>query len=377
MKKYSKYALTFSVKKVSVINITIVGMGNIGTQFAVHCAEKKHNVTVYGSKPEKISSHLTIIDENGSVIHSGDIVSSTRNEKTAFENADVIFITVPAYCMKNIAEKILPYAKKGLKIGLIPGTGGGECAFSQCMKHGTVIFGLQRVPSVARLVKYGETVRAVGYRKTLYTAALPSSYSKWCSELVSELFDIPCIDMPNYLNVTLTPSNPILHTTRLRCIFKDYQNGKLYDNVPLFYEDWNNESSDLLIKCDNEVQEICSKLKEFDLRYVKSLKDHYESYTAEEMTEKISGIKGFKKIETPTVKVDGKYKPDLNSRYFTSDFKYGLSILVQIADFVGCKAPAMRDTLLWYEKIEQNQKQFCYNDYNINSISDFINFYKQ
>lgn len=32
----------------------------------------------------------------------------------------------------------------------------------------------ERVPSVARLVEYGKSVCATGYRKTLYAAALPT-----------------------------------------------------------------------------------------------------------------------------------------------------------------------------------------------------------
>lgn len=29
------------------MKITIVGAGNVGTQFAVHCAEKRHDVIIY------------------------------------------------------------------------------------------------------------------------------------------------------------------------------------------------------------------------------------------------------------------------------------------------------------------------------------------
>ncbi|MBR4376501.1 MAG: NAD(P)-binding domain-containing protein, partial [Spirochaetia bacterium] len=37
------------------MKITIVGGGNIGTQFAIHCAEKGHDVVIFTSKPEKFS----------------------------------------------------------------------------------------------------------------------------------------------------------------------------------------------------------------------------------------------------------------------------------------------------------------------------------
>lgn len=83
------------------------------------------------------------------------------------------------------------------------------------------------------------------------------------------------------MNLTLIPSNPILHTTRLRKLFEDYTDGIVYYRVPLFYEEWTHETSQLLFKCADEVQTLCKLLNQFDLSYVKSLKLHYESSTPE------------------------------------------------------------------------------------------------
>ena len=302
------------------MNITIAGAGNIGTQFAVHCAEKNHNVTVYTSKPEKISKDLMIVDENGREIHRGQISNVTGDEGEAFENADIIFVTMPAFCMDAISQKIYPYVHKGLMICLVPGTGGGEFAFKKCIDRGAGLFGMQRVPSVARLIEYGKTVEAVGYRKELYVAALPECEVAGCADILNSIFDMECKPLPNYLTLTLTPSNPILHPSRLRTIFGEYRDGVIYDSLPLFYEDWDDKSSELLLRCDDEVQDICRRFEMFDLTYVKSLRVHYESFDAHSMTRKISGIKAFKGLKTPSVKVDGGYIPDFSSRYFRSDF---------------------------------------------------------
>lgn len=360
------------------MNITVVGAGNIGTQFAVHCAEKKNNVTVYGSKPEKISKKLSVVNEDGKIIHSGVISNSTSDEKTAFENADLIIVTMPAFCMKSVADKIYPYAKSGMKICLVPGTGGGECAFKPCLDKGAVVFGLQRVPSVARLVEYGKCVRATGYRDELFVSAIPNYATEECRRIIGDIFsEIKCSALPMYLNLTLTPSNPILHTTRLRILFKDYRDGYVYENVPLFYEGWNDETSELLFKCDSEVQEICKKLSMFDLTYVKSLSEHYESSTPEALTKKIQSIKGFKGITSPNVNVENGFIPDLNSRYFTADFPYGLAILVQIADFIGTDAVNMKETLKWYSDLIGEHKEFSFADYGIKNTDDFLAFYSK
>lgn len=359
------------------MNITIVGAGNVGTQFAVHCAEKGHKVTIYGSKPEKISRKLTVVDENDEVIHKGTIAKATNSEEEAFSNADLIFVTMPATLMKSNAAKIEPFARPGMKICIAPGTGGGECAFRGCIEKGAAVFGVQRVPSVARLVEYGKTVRAVGYRGEMFVAALPNSETAECSKLIESILDIKTSPLPNYLNITLTPSNPILHTTRLRNLYGDYHEGVVYESVPLFYEDWNNETSELLLACDDEVQELCKTLDYFDLSYVKSLRVHYESPTAGAMTKKISSIAGFKALTSPTVKVEGGYIPDFNSRYFTADFSYGLAILMQIAEFVGIDAPNMKETLDWYYGLVGKRDEYRFSDYGINSYKEFIEFYSK
>lgn len=358
------------------MNITIIGGGNIGTQFAVHCAQKHHRVKIYSSKPERFVKHLVIVDEKSIVVREGDIVAATDNAAEAFGDADLIFVTVPAFCMKKVENKIYPYIGKGTKIGLIPGTGGGEWTFRREIEKGAVVFGLQRVPSVARLVKYGEIVCAAGYRKELHVAALPHTYSEEIAQVISGVFDMPCVALPNYLNLTLTPSNPILHTTRLKTIFKNYHTGLTYDTLPLFYENWNDESSQLLLKCDDELQKMCSVLTEFDLSYVKSLKCHYESETPQQLTAKITSIESLKGLKTPSVEIKGKYIPDLNSRYFTADFTFGLGILVQIADLLEVKVPNMRETLQWYTNFASEQETFQFIDYSVKCKNDFLQLYR-
>lgn len=359
------------------MNVTIVGAGNIGTQFAAHCAEKGHKVTMFGSKPDRISKVLTVVNENDEIIHRGTIEKATSNIEEAFSDAELVFVIMPATLMAENAKKIEPFAKPGMKICIVPGTGGGECAFKGCVEKGATVFGVQRVPSVARLVEYGKTVRAVGYRGEMFVSAIPHSETEECCKVIEDIIGIKTTPLPNYLNITLTPSNPILHTTRLRNLYGDWHEGVVYKNVPLIYEEWNNETSELLLACDDEVQSLCQALKQFDLSYVKSLRIHYESPTADAMTKKISSIAGFKGLTSPTVAVDGGFIPDFDSRYFTADFSYGLAILVQIANFVGIDAPNMKDTLAWYYGLVGKRDEFNFMDYGIETIKDFVDFYSR
>ena len=314
------------------MKITIVGGGNIGTQFAVHCAEKKHEVTVYTSNPEMFDGHLSIVDEMGNITHEGRIKLATSDPETAFRDADFIMITMPSTMMRQAADLVYEHADDQPIIGVVPGNGGSECAFRKCIERGNPFFGLERVPAIARLVKKGAIVKSTGYRDELHVASISSLDTETCCCLIQDIYNIPTLPIPNFLNLTMTPSNPILHTTRLRTLFRDWHPGLTYEYVPLFYEEWNDASSELLIACDEEVQDICRALPEYHLEYVKSLRVHYESPTAEAMTRKISSIAAFKGLTTPTVEVEGGLIPDLHSRYFTADFSYGLTVIKQVAD---------------------------------------------
>lgn len=355
--------------------ITIVGAGNVGTQTAVHCARKGHNVKIFTPNYKKINDELCIVNEDYNLTYSAIIDGATDNIREAFEDVDIVFVTVPAMVMKSVADKIKIYASDKMKICLLPGTGGGEWAFKECIECGATVFGLQRVPSVARLVEYGKKVKAVGYRNELCVAAIPKKETVKCCQLIQNIFDIKTVPLPNYLNITLTPSNPILHTTRLKTIFRDYCDGIVYESVPLFYEEWDDMSSELLLKCDDEVQKICIKLKKFDLSYVKSLREHYNSFSVREMTDKITSIKSFKGLKSPIIVKDNGLIPDFNSRYFTADFPYGLAILVQIADYAGVKVPNMVETLNWYHNVTGDEKDFSFNAYGVTSIEKLEKLY--
>lgn len=357
------------------MRVTIVGAGNVGTQLAVHCAERGCEVTFFTSRPGQIHHTLQIVDQDGQVTHQGTIRTTTNDPEQAFFRADLILITVPAMLMQQYAGLIRPYTRPGVRIGLVPGTGGGECAFRCCMEKGAVVFGLQRVPSVARLVKPGRTVRAIGYRNELFAAAFPRSETGSCCALIEFLLGIPTLPLPNYLTITLTPSNPVLHTTRLYCLYRDYHPGVVYPSVPLFYEDWDLETSELLLQCDDEVQSLCRKLDRFDLSFVRSLRVHYESRTPDAITKKISGIPGFKGLTSPAVPVDGGYIPDFCSRYFTADFAFGLVILAQIADLAVMDAPCMKMLLSWYRGLAVSQEEFRFSDYGICSYEELEKFY--
>lgn len=360
----------------NISNIAVVGGGNIGTQFACVCASRGYSVRIYSSKPDAFSNVLEIVDSENRVNHTGKIDFVTDNLERALHNADLVFVTLPAFMFPDIGRKMERYISPGMCIGVIPGTGGAEFAFRGCIERGAVLFGLQRVPGVARLTEYGKRVCVEGLRDKLHLAAIPNQHAAELSTFVSELFDMPCENLPNYLCVTMTPSNPILHTTRLCAMFQDYQDGTVYPQNPLFYGEWSEESSELLFACDTEHQQLCAMLNKLDLTSVRSLKDHYESDTPEKLTKKIRSIASLHNLLSPMKKVDGGWIPDFSSRYFTADFPYGLAIIQEIARLAGAPVSNINKTLQWYYRLTGQKGTFKLSDYGVESVEDLYKLYQ-
>ena len=186
---------------------------------------------------------------------------------------------------------------------------------------------------------------------------------------------MPCKTIPCMLNLTLTPSNPILHTSRLYSLFRNWNEGVTYDSVPLFYEEWDDAASEVLIAMDAEEQAICRALPEFYLDYVKSLREYYEAPTVEKMTKKICSIQAFKGLTTPVVQGGDGVVPDLRSRYFTADFSFGLSIIQQVGRMADVKTPVINTVMDWYRGIALENREFRFKDYGIDSKEVLREFY--
>lgn len=331
------------------MNICILGGGNIGTVLLGDIgAREEYQVSLFTSKPDAWNKEIEVIDLENHTKVIGRIDEITDSPKV-LQNADIILSTLPSNVFTSMIEKIEDYIRPGTYLGIVPGSGGCEFCCRKLIEKGCVVFGLQRVHAIARIKEYGKSVYATSRKKEIQIGAIPRKKTREVCHLMENMLRIPCRALDNYLCVTLTPSNPILHTTRLYSMFKDYSEKKVYDKNFLFYEEWTDESSEMLIACDEELQKICSKYTELDLREVKSLKEHYESDTKEKMTSKISGIQAFKGILSPMKKVEGGYIPDKESRYFKEDFLYGLCIIKAFGEIVQVATPNIDRVLKWYE----------------------------
>lgn len=329
------------------MKVCIVGAGNIGLAMAGVMASRGNEVVVYTKKeldPEGLELHDV---ENGRVYSSLGVTYESRME-IALSGKDYIFCTYPAFLRASFIAEAEPFVGRGCRLGFIPGYGGAEYMCRSMVENGVEVFGFQRVPFVARQ-ENGRIANILSRKSMLYVASIPkASLSEICSDMES-LIGIPVTELNEYLAVTLAPSNPLLHLTGLYNVFKDYQRGDSFDRQLMFYEEWNDETSELLLRYDDELQEICNRIP-LDLEEVVPLRTYYESPTAEEMTRKLKSIKAFEVVQVPLVEDGGRFYPDWNSRMFIEDFPFGIAIIKYLALLTEVATPAIDLILGFYQE---------------------------
>jgi hypothetical protein len=336
------------------MNIVVVGAGNIGLAMTAYISlKKKHNLYLFTNKDFLKDGLILLQDIEGEKEVYTDNFKVIDSAEEAFEQAELILCTYPAFLRKKFIEENGRYIKSGTKLGFIPGYGGAEFFCEDLIQRGVIIFGLQRVPYVARAKMTDNNITAamLSKKKSLYCASIPYKYSSSIANLIGDLLDIPCFVLKEYLSITLAPSNPLLHITGLYNVFKNYNNGDVFDSQLKFYEEWNDDTSRLLFEYDKELQEICKALAPLDMSEVIPLPVYYESSTPEKMTKKLKSIKPFKAVMVPLVDREQGYTVDLKSRMFVEDYPFGICVIKDFSIMTGVKTPTVDLLLKFYERL--------------------------
>jgi hypothetical protein len=129
-------------------------------------------------------------------------------------------------------------------------------------------------------------------------------------------------------------------------MWKDWHEGVVYPEQELFYEQWTDEASQLLMAMDNEFFGLLSVLP-VSKGSIPTILEYYESKDAASLTLKLQNIEAFKGILSPMKQVEGGFIPDFNSRYFTEDFPYGLRIIRNLAQKHHVNTPTIDRILEW------------------------------
>lgn len=327
-------------------NICIIGGGSLGHVIAGWLAYKGMNVSVLTRRPNDWSKHLKINTPKGEI--SAKLFNISSNPSDVIPLAEIVLLTVPGYGNRPELEAIRPYLKNGTYVGGVFCSSGFFFEALDILPENIKLWGFQRVPFISRTVNYGHEANLLGYRSEFNIAIErdsdtgKESFRQW----VEEAFESKTILRNNYYEVSITNSNPILHTSRLYTMFSNWPADKRVDRNLLFYEEWTEEAAELLLKMDAELFRILEHLP-VTSGYLIPLIDYYESHDAESLKDKLSSIPGLKGITSPMKQDEKGWYPDYNSRYFTEDFGYSLRYIWELGKKFEVDMPNIDKVYKW------------------------------
>lgn len=326
--------------------ICICGGGNLAHVVGGWLASRADcEVNILTRSPQKWTEDntISITEPNGHDFRARFSLITSDAQK-AVEGASFVLLCLPGFAIADVLESIKPYLNNNMSVGSIVSSSGFFIIAHRILSENIPLFGFQRVPFIARINEYGKSASLLGFKSSLAVATLNTNTPEKISAIFSKFFQIPVRLLDSPLKVTFTNSNPLLHPCRLYGLFN---NKELFDSPVLFYEDWDNSSSQILIDSDNEFRRLLDRLNISETEIVPILK-YYECFDAQSLTNKIRSIEAFKGLTAPMVRLNnGKYTIDCNTRYFTEDIPFGLLIIKSYAVINGIETPTIDKVLTW------------------------------
>ena len=326
--------------------ICICGGGSLGHVIAGYLSAKKDvEVNILTQRPQLWKHELHISTPEGDTLH-GRLHIISDDPEEALRGADIVLLCLPGYAIKSELIKIKPYANSHTFVGSVFSSTGFFFEALELFEGDVPLWGFQRVPFIARTNVYGESAHLLGYKSCHNIAIERCEDKEGFRTIIEELFDASVRLLSNYYEASFTNSNPILHPSRLYTLFKDWNKEVYYDRQFLFYEEWTDEASELLMAMDRELFSLLGKLPVAP-DFLTPILPYYESTDAASLTHKIRSINSFKGIATPMIPSDKGWQPDLDSRYFQEDFMYGLRYIYQEAHRQGVATPMIDMVYDW------------------------------
>ncbi len=328
------------------IIITIIGGGHLGHVCAGFLgAQSGVELRLLTRRPELWTDRVEVSDPEGK-IYDGKLSLVTPNPADALRGADIVLLCLPGYSIREMLEKIAEHLEPHTAVGAIVASTGFFFHAFDVLKKTQPLFGFQRVPFIARTKEYGHSADLLGYKPSLSVAIEQTEDKETLCATLQDLFRCPVNLLESFYEVSLSNSNPLLHTSRIYSLLQDHSEGKVYDRVSFFYKEWTEEAASLYISMDNELQAL---LRVLGVREgaIPDVLTYYESTDSDSLTRKLRSIPAFQGILAPMKETEGGFVPDFTSRYFTEDFAFGLSFARNLCHENGIPCPVMDKVYEW------------------------------
>ncbi len=325
--------------------ICIIGGGSLGHVCAGVFAVNGYRVSLLTGHPDQWEKEISVTDCDGNVF-SGELTVISSSPEEVIPHTDIVLLCLPGYLIEEKLREIAPFLTPDTYVGSIVSSTGFFFIAHKVLSSTTKLFGFQRVPFIARVDQYGKSAKLLGYKSLLKIAVENSVYSQEFAAELSSVLKTPVELVDNFYEVSLTNSNPILHTGRLYTLWRNPRSHFPVKTPVMFYADWTDEASEILIAMDEEFGVLLNTIG-VSRDVVPTLLDYYESTDSTSLTAKLRSIPAFMPIQAPMKKTDEGWIPDFNSRYFTEDFPYGLRYIRDFAHRLNIPTPVIDRVYTW------------------------------
>ncbi len=361
-------------------NLIIVGGGSSAHALIAFLDGSDFNVSLLTSKPEKWANtiELQYQEPNGRLIKKihGKLQKASDNPNELIPHADYIVLCMPVSQYRIALHNISSHINREKKIfmGSIYGQGGFNWMIDEVKKQysleNIISFSYGLIPWICRTIEYGKIGVTYGSKAVNIAAVYPKKYF---NQINNELFDNICykwfnkgevLQADNFLSLTLSADNQIIHTSRCFGLYKRY--GPTWNkesDVPMFYKHFDDISAKILAELDEDYSKIRYKIKlMFPDKVFKYMLDYLSlerlSYQSEntDIKESFINSKTLVAIKTPTVQnKEGLFEIDKSHRFFCDDIYYGNCIAKWMAELLNIEVPTIDIILDWAQNI-RNEK---------------------
>lgn len=355
------------------LNVAICGGGRTGHLNAILFKQLPAvRVSLLTNRQDVIDQHrydkgvmVAYLPDGKQLSARPDVV--TNIPERALGDADIVIITVPAHGRPELLRALGMgmAADKPVYVGAIPGFCGFDWLAEQALaeRPNVVIWGMKDVPHTAFDLQPGISIRMGGAKSTLYvgTHIRESEAARLALlEHLQRLYASPVELLAHYLEITLTPGNPIMHPSVVYGLIGPYGqwHNKAFSSPICWWTDCPEMGAYFLERSDQESQALCKAVEQrldVDLSSVKPLKQEIiEAYKDQirdsgTMLSVLRTNQAYDSIVAPLVPAtNGRgYVIDKESRAFHEDVAYGLALLVKMAKRLNVKVPYLEEIFQW------------------------------
>lgn len=353
------------------LNVLVCGGGRTGHLNAVLYKQRPGvRVTLLTSRADVVERQrgadatlVALLPDGGQLAGKPHLV--TDQPALAARDADVVIVTVPAHARPALLRSLAPHlpADKPVYVGAIP----GFCGFDWLAEHAlaerpnAVIWGMKDVPHTAFDLAPGVSVRMGGAKSTLYVGTHQRESAPARQALLGHLrrlYTAPVELLAHYLEITLTPGNPIMHPSVVYGLVGPYGQwrDKPFDKPLCWWTDCAELSAYFLERSDEESQALCRAVERrlgVDLGSVLPLKQEIVDAYGDQIGDSATMLsvlrtnRAYDAIVAPLVRDGDGYRIDRASRAFHEDVAYGLALLVEMGRRLQVPLPHIEEIYRW------------------------------